>query len=182
VDILIGIYKPSRGRVYVDDSVIHDHNVRSWRSKIGYIPQDIYLFDGTVAENVAFGSPPDEEKIIMTLKKANVWEFLQKKQGVFTRVGEDGIQLSGGQKQRIGIARALYGDPDVLVLDEATSSLDNETEAKIMDEIYDVSSNKTLIVIAHRLSTVDRCDRQIRIDNGYVETGVSAESPPRSTS
>jgi ATP-binding cassette subfamily B protein/ATP-binding cassette subfamily C protein len=168
VDILIGIYKPSRGGVYVDGTVIDDRNVRSWRSKIGYIPQDIYLFDGTVAENVAFGSPRDEEKIILTLKKANVWEFLEKKQGIFTRVGEDGIQLSGGQKQRIGIARALYGDPDVLVLDEATSSLDNETEAKIMDEIYDVSNNKTLIVIAHRLTTVDRCDRRIRLDEGCV--------------
>jgi ATP-binding cassette subfamily B protein/ATP-binding cassette subfamily C protein len=172
VDILIGIYKPSRGKVYVDDSEINYHNVRSWRSKIGYIPQDIYLFDGTVAENVAFGLPRDEKKIITALKKANVWEFLEKKEGVFTRVGEDGIQLSGGQKQRIGIARALYGDPDVLVLDEATSSLDNETEAKIMDEIYDVSSNKTLIVIAHRLSTVDRCDRQIRIDNGCIAESV----------
>jgi ATP-binding cassette subfamily B protein/ATP-binding cassette subfamily C protein len=168
VDILIGIYKPCRGRVCVDDTEINDHNVRSWRSKIGYIPQDIYLFDGTVAENVVFGSPQDEERIIMALKKANVWEFLEKKEGIFTRVGENGIQLSGGQKQRIGIARALYGDPDVLVLDEATSSLDNETEAKIMDEIYDVSSNKTLIVIAHRLTTVDRCDRQIRIDDGYI--------------
>jgi ATP-binding cassette subfamily B protein/ATP-binding cassette subfamily C protein len=172
VDILIGIYTPSRGRVYVDDAAITDHTVRSWRSKIGYIPQDIYLFDGTVAENVAFGSPADEERIIMALKKANVWEFLEKKQGIRTRVGEDGIQLSGGQKQRIGIARALYGDPDVLVLDEATSSLDNETEAKIMDEIYDVSGNKTLLVIAHRLTTVDRCDRQIRIDNGCIAESV----------
>ncbi|MFP3089908.1 ABC transporter ATP-binding protein [Treponema sp. TIM-1] len=168
VDLLIGIYRPTQGQLYVDDVLIDYTNIRSWRAKIGYIPQSIYLFDGTVAENIAFGSDRDEEKIIRVLKKAKIWNFLETKEGINTLVGEGGIQLSGGQKQRIGIARALYNDPEVLVLDEATSSLDDETEAEIMSEIYDVSGNKTLIIIAHRLSTVQRCDRRIQIEDGAL--------------
>jgi ATP-binding cassette subfamily B protein/ATP-binding cassette subfamily C protein len=167
-DIIIGIHKPVSGNIYIDDTVLTSENIRFWRSKIGYIPQSIYLFDGTVAENVSFGSIPDEIKIKSALQKANIWEFLAHKEGINTKVGDGGIQLSGGQQQRIGIARALYDDPEILVLDEATSSLDVENEKKIMDEIYDVSVNKTLIVIAHRLSTVERCGRKIRIDNGMV--------------
>jgi ABC-type transport system involved in cytochrome bd biosynthesis, ATPase and permease components len=135
---------------------------------IGYIPQNIYLFDGTVAENVSFGSVSDEKKIIKALQIANIWDFLSTKDGINTIVGEGGIQLSGGQQQRIGIARAFYDDPEILVLDEATSSLDTETEKKIMDEIYSLSKTKTLIVIAHRLSTVERCDRRITIENGKI--------------
>ncbi|MCL2762555.1 MAG: ABC transporter ATP-binding protein [Treponema sp.] len=168
VDIIIGIHKPISGKVCIDDTVITDDNIRSWRKKIGYIPQSIYLFDGTVAENVSFGSEPDNEKIKAALKKANIWDFLAQKEGLNTLVGEGGIQLSGGQQQRIGIARALYDNPEVLVLDEATSALDTETEQKIMDEIYTVSENKTLIVIAHRLSTVERCDRKICIEHGKL--------------
>jgi ATP-binding cassette subfamily B protein/ATP-binding cassette subfamily C protein len=168
VDLLIGIYRPTEGQIYVDDTLIDHANIRSWRSKIGYIPQSIYLFDGTVAENVAFGSDYNEEKTIQVLKKAKIWDFLETKEGVNTLVGEGGIQLSGGQKQRIGIARALYNDPEILVLDEATSSLDDSTEAQIMKEIYDVSGSKTLIIIAHRLSTVERCNRCIQIDNGVL--------------
>jgi ATP-binding cassette, subfamily B, bacterial PglK len=168
VDIITGIHKPVLGKVYIDDKAITDDNIRSWRKKIGYIPQSIYLFDGTVAENISFGSMPDVEKIITALKKANIWDFLSQKEGLNTKVGDGGIQLSGGQQQRIGIARALYDDPEVLVLDEATSALDNETEQKIMDEIYNVSANKTLIVIAHRLTTIERCDRRILIENGRI--------------
>jgi len=168
VDIITGIHKPHEGKVYIDEIALTDDNIRSWRKKIGYIPQSIYLFDGTVAENVAFGSSPDEEKIKTALIKANIWDFLSQKEGINTLVGDGGIQLSGGQQQRIGIARALYDDPEVLVLDEATSALDTETEQKIMDEIYSVSANKTLIVIAHRLSTVERCDRRIRIGDGKI--------------
>ncbi len=167
-DLIIGIYRPSKGSIFIDDKALGDENIRSWRSKIGYIPQSIYLFDGTVSENVAFGHGYNEEKIIEVLKKANIYDFLLQKDGIDTKVGEGGIQLSGGQKQRIGIARALYSDPEILVLDEATSALDNETEAKIMDEIYEASNDKTLLVIAHRLSTVERCDRKIKIENGKV--------------
>ena len=170
VDIIIGIYRPEQGGLYVDDVLIDKTNILSWRSKIGYIPQGIYLFDGTVAENVAFGSKRDDKKIIDVLKKARIWDFLETKEGLSTRVGEGGIQLSGGQQQRIGIARALYTEPELLVLDEATSSLDDATEAQIMDEIYDLSGNKTLIIIAHRLSTVARCNRQLRIESGEITT------------
>jgi ATP-binding cassette subfamily B protein/ATP-binding cassette subfamily C protein len=168
VDSIIGIHKPLSGNVYIDDTIITDDNIRSWRKKIGYIPQDIYLFDGSVAENVSFGSISDDEKIKKALQTANIWEFLSEKEGLQTRVGDGGIQLSGGQQQRIGIARALYDDPEVLVLDEATPALDTETEQKIMDEIYSVSEHKTLIVIAHRLSTVARCDRRICIEHGKI--------------
>jgi ATP-binding cassette subfamily B protein/ATP-binding cassette subfamily C protein len=157
-----------KGKLYIDNTAIDSSNIRSWRGKIGYIPQSIYLFDGTVAENVTFGSMHNDEKVTQVLKKANIWNFLEGKEGITTRVGEGGIQLSGGQQQRIGIARALYNDPEVLVLDEATSSLDNETEEKIMDEIYGVSGDKTLIIIAHRLSTVEKCDRRIRIEDGMI--------------
>jgi ATP-binding cassette subfamily B protein/ATP-binding cassette subfamily C protein len=168
VDIIIGIHKPVSGKIGIDGVALTDENIRSWRRKIGYIPQSIYLFDGTVAENVSFGSEPDEQKITKALQRANIWDFLSQKEGIHTRVGDGGIQLSGGQQQRIGIARALYDDPEILVLDEATSALDTETEKKIMEEIYNVSENKTLIVIAHRLSTVERCDRKIRLENGKI--------------
>jgi ATP-binding cassette subfamily B protein/ATP-binding cassette subfamily C protein len=168
IDLIIGIHKPLSGKLYIDNDLITDDNIRAWRSKIGYIPQDIYLFDGTVAENIVFGSEYDEKRITASLKMANIWDMLLEKDGIHTLVGEGGIQLSGGQKQRIGIARALYDDPDVLVLDEATSALDNETEEKIMEEIYKVSAGKTLIVIAHRLSTVERCDKQVKIEHGKI--------------
>jgi ATP-binding cassette subfamily B protein/ATP-binding cassette subfamily C protein len=171
VDIIIGIHKPLSGKVYIDDTAITDDNIRAWRKRIGYIPQNIYLFDGTVAENVSFGSKPDEEQIKKALQKANIWDFLAAKEGINTMVGEGGIQLSGGQQQRIGIARALYDNPEVLVLDEATSALDTDTEQKIMDEIYTVSADKTLIVIAHRLSTVERCERKICIEHGKIVSG-----------
>ena len=169
VDIIVGIYQPEQGSLYVDDVLIDKKNILSWRSKIGYIPQGIYLFDGTVAENVSFGSKHDDEKIIDVLKKAKIWKFLETKDGLLTRVGEGGIQLSGGQQQRIGIARALYTDPELLVLDEATSSLDDATESQIMNEIYDLSGNKTLIIIAHRLSTVARCNKRLRIEDGEIK-------------
>ncbi|AII13929.1 ABC transporter, ATP-binding/permease protein [Campylobacter iguaniorum] len=168
VDLIIGLYRPTSGEIYIDGIVLNDENIRSWRSKIGYIPQSIYLFDGTVKENIAFGYDLDESKVVECLKKANIYEFLLQKDGINTKVGEGGIQLSGGQKQRIGIARALYDNPEILVLDEATSALDNDTEAKIMDEIYEVSSDKTLIIIAHRLSTIERCERKIRLNKGEV--------------
>ena len=168
VDLIIGLYKPLSGEIVIDDKKLTSDNVKSYRSKVGYIPQSIYLFDGTVGENVAFGYEYDKEKITEVLKKANIYDFLSSKEGIDTLVGDGGIQLSGGQKQRIGIARALYSDPEILVLDEATSALDNETEAKIMDEIYETSQDKTLLIIAHRLSTIERCDRKIMLSNGKI--------------
>ena len=168
IDLIIGVYQPTCGSILVDNIPLSNANIKAWRSKIGYVPQTVYLFDGTVADNVAFGSEYNEAKIIQSLQKANIYDFLLAKNGIHTQVGDNGIQLSGGQKQRIGIARALYTDPEILVLDEATSSLDNETEEEIMHEIYSTSDNKTLIIVAHRLTTVERCDRIIRLKDGRI--------------
>lgn len=168
VDLIMGIYKPTSGNIVIDGTVIDDTNIRNWRSKIGYIPQSIYLFDGTVGANVAFGYEYNEQKIIEALKKANIYDFLSQKDGLNTMVGDGGVQLSGGQRQRIAIARALYPDPEILVLDEATSALDRDTEAKIMDEIYAIANNKTLIVITHRPNTASRCDVVYSIKDGAL--------------
>lgn len=168
VDIIIGLYKPKSGKITSDDVAINDSNVKLWRSKVGYIPQTVYLFDGTVGENVAFGLEYNEEKIDNVLKQARIYEFLNTKNGKNTLVGEAGIMLSGGQKQRIAIARALYTNPEILVLDEATSALDDDTEKEIMNEIYAISDNKTLIIIAHRLSTIDRCEVVYKLNNGVL--------------
>jgi ABC-type multidrug transport system fused ATPase/permease subunit len=167
-DMITGMNKPVSGSILVDGTELSDENIRSWRKRIGYIPQDIYLFDSTVAENIIIGSAYDEARLERVLRMANIWDFLQKKDGTATRVGEAGIQLSGGQKQRIGIARALYHDPDIIILDEATSALDGATESNIMDEIYEASRDKTLIIIAHRLSTLERCDRRFYVEDGFV--------------
>ncbi|QOP45833.1 ABC transporter ATP-binding protein [Sulfurimonas paralvinellae] len=166
VDIIIGLYKPLSGQIKIDNDILNDNNIRSWRKKIGYIPQSVYLFDGTVAHNISFGLHYDEEKIKDVLKKAKILDFLETHQnGIHTFVGEGGVKLSGGQKQRIAIARALYQEPEVLVLDEATSALDEKIEKEIMNEIYEISQDKTLIIIAHRLSTIDRCGKVYKIEN-----------------
>ncbi|MHD0315033.1 ABC transporter ATP-binding protein [Fusobacterium varium] len=174
VDLITGLYKPKNGDVYLDDIKLEDKNIGYWRQSIGYIPQEVYLFDGTIADNVVFNREYDEERLIESLKKARIWEFLKRKEGIKTIVGDRGIMLSGGQKQRIAIARALYDDPEVLVLDEATSALDNETEEEIMKEIYDVSKGRTLIIVAHRLTTLKDCDRIFVINNGEVERIVKS--------
>ncbi|MCT7495753.1 ABC transporter ATP-binding protein [Aliarcobacter cryaerophilus] len=166
VDIIIGLYRPISGQIFVDNSIIDESNIKDWRKKVGYIPQSVYLFDGTVAENIAFGKEFDEKNIKEVLEKAKILDFLETHQdGIHTFVGEGGIKLSGGQKQRIAIARALYQEPEILVLDEATSALDEEIEKEIMDEIYEISQNKTLIIIAHRLSTINRCEKVYKIEN-----------------
>ena len=174
VDLITGLYKPKNGDVYLDDIKLEDKNIGYWRQSIGYIPQEVYLFDGTIADNVVFNREYDEERLIESLKKARIWEFLKKKEGIKTIVGDRGIMLSGGQKQRIAIARALYDNPEVLVLDEATSALDSETEEEIMKEIYDVSKDRTLIIVAHRLTTLKDCDRIFVINNGKVERIVKS--------
>ena len=166
VDLICGIYRPNSGKILIDGVELDNSNIVSWRKQIGYIPQAIYLFDGTIAQNISFGRDYDEEKIIKVLKQANIYDVIMEKDGLDTLVGEGGIQLSGGQKQRIGIARALYGNPEILVLDEATSALDTATEKAIMDEIYKASEDKTLMIIAHRLSTIENCD--IKIDVGKL--------------
>lgn len=169
VDIIIGLYKPKYGKITIDNILVNDLNIKSLRSTVGYIPQSVYLFDGTVGENVAFGSDYDENRVDEALKKAKIYDFLNTKEGQATLVGEGGVMLSGGQKQRIAIARALYTDPEILVLDEATSALDDATEKEIMDEIYSISDDKTLLIIAHRLSTIDRCELVYRLNNGEIQ-------------
>src|SRR3989304_4337321 len=168
VDIIIGIYKPEEGNIFIDDIAITNENIKDWRQKIGYIPQSIYLFDGTVAENVCFGIDYDEQNVIKALKKANIYDFLGQKEGLNTLVGENGIKLSGGRKQRIGIARALYRDPEILVLDEATSALDSEIENRIIEEVFNLSENITLVIIAHRKSTIKKCKIIYEFNNGIL--------------
>ena len=164
VDIIIGLYRPLDGNIKVDEVAITESNIKNWRRKVGYIPQSVYLFDGTVAENISFGLEHDEKKIKDVLEKAKILEFLETHQdGINTFVGEGGVKLSGGQKQRIAIARALYQEPEIL--DEATSALDEAIEKEIMDEIYNLSEDKTLIIIAHRLSTINRCEKIFKIEN-----------------
>ncbi|HEH4740874.1 TPA: ATP-binding cassette domain-containing protein [Campylobacter coli] len=169
VDIIIGLLSPREGRVLLDENELNMKNVKNYRQKIGYIPQNIYLFNDSIAKNISFGDEVDEEKLQRVIKQANLEHFVKNlPQGVQTKVGDGGSNLSGGQKQRIAIARALYLDPEILVLDEATSALDTESEARIMDEIYKISKDKTMIIIAHRLSTITRCDNIYRLENGKL--------------
>ncbi|HEC1126154.1 TPA: ATP-binding cassette domain-containing protein [Campylobacter coli] len=169
VDIIIGLLSPREGRVFVDKNELNMKNVKNYRQKIGYIPQNIYLFNDSIAKNISFGDEVDEEKLQRVIKQANLEHFVKNlPQGVQTKVGDGGSNLSGGQKQRIAIARALYLDPEILVLDEATSALDTESEARIMDEIYKISKDKTMIIIAHRLSTITRCDSIYRLEHGKL--------------
>ncbi len=167
-DILIGMYTSYSGTIKIDDTVLTENNMLSWRKKIGYIPQSIYLFDSTVADNVTFGRPYEESKVVKSLQQAHIYDHISQKEGIETHVGENGTQLSGGQKQRVGIARALYGGPDIYVLDEATAALDQETEQQIMDQLFEIGKNKTLIIIAHRLSTIERCDKIFEVKNQKI--------------
>jgi len=167
IDIIIGLYRPENGKILIDNTELNENNIKSWRQKIGYIPQSIYLIDGNVAENVAFLEKIDEKRVKEVLKQAEILEFLETHhEGIWTKVGGNGVKLSGGQKQRIAIARALYHNPEILVLDEAISALDNETEKNIMENIYKIGKDKTMIIIAHRISTLDKCDRIVRLEAG----------------
>ena len=169
VDVLLGLLKPESGKIYADGVDVMQ-NYQGWLKNIGYIPQTIFMVDSTIRKNVAFGYPDDEiddNKVWNALKEASLDEFVKNlPEGLDTQIGERGIRLSGGQRQRIGIARALFEDPEVLVLDEATSALDNETEAAIMDSINRLHGKKTLIIIAHRLQTIEKCDMVYRIEDG----------------
>lgn len=168
-DIILGILKIKSGDMLVDGVSIKD-NLSAWQKKLGYIPQTIYIIDDTIRRNVAFASKDediDDEMVWKALEDAQLKEFVEGlEDGLDTVIGERGSRISGGQRQRIGIARALYRDPDVLVLDEATSALDNETEKAIMDSIEALSGKKTMLIIAHRLTTIQNCDYVYRIENG----------------
>lgn len=171
-DVLIGLLEPSAGRLEVDGVPIDRGNVRRWQRRIGYISQQVYLCDDTLRRNIALGvadSEIDEARLDKAVKIARLDGLVREMpEGLNTSVGERGVRLSGGQRQRIGIARAMYLDPQVLVLDEATSALDNVTESEVVEAIEAAREHRTLVVIAHRLSTVRRCDRLVYMDSGRV--------------
>ncbi len=172
VDIALGLLEPSKGELFVDGTLIDENNVRSWRKNIGYVPQVIYLADDTIRQNIAFGIPEqdiDNIKVQHALDIAHLADFINSlPDGLDTVIGERGIRLSGGQRQRIGIARALYEGATVLVLDEATSSLDGITEAVIEDAIKELHGTVTIITIAHRLTTIRHCDNICILENGKI--------------
>ncbi len=171
IDILLGLLKLQGGKVLADDVDIQTH-YREWLANVGYIPQMIFLLDADIRKNVAFGIPEeeiDDQRLWYALREAQLDEFVKTlPEGIATGIGERGIRLSGGQRQRIGIARALYNDPEVLILDEATSALDNDTEAAIMDSINRLHGKKTLVIIAHRLQTIEKCDMVFRVEDGGI--------------
>jgi ABC-type multidrug transport system fused ATPase/permease subunit len=178
VDTLLGLLAPDAGRVTVDGEDIQG-NPRGWQDQIGYVPQSIFLTDDTLRRNVAFGVPEaeiDDAAVHRVVRAAQLETMVAAlPAGLATVVGERGIRLSGGQRQRIGIARALYHDPTVLVLDEATSSLDTETERDVMETVRSLRGDKTLVIVAHRLSTVAQCDRLFRLEGGRVVEEGAAE-------
>ena len=185
VDILLGLLAPDAGEMRVDGKNVQ-HALRGWQNQIGYVPQSIYLIDDSLRRNVAFGLPDDQiddDAVWRAIRAAQLEEFVKAlPQGLNTQVGERGVRLSGGQRQRIGIARALYHDPSVLVLDEATSSLDTATERGVMDAVRALHGAKTVIIVAHRMSTVADCDRLYRLERGrVVETGEPEHVITRAT-
>jgi ABC-type multidrug transport system fused ATPase/permease subunit len=177
LDLLMGLLVPTSGEIIVDDQVLTGKKIRAWQNNIAHVPQTIYLADATIAENVAFGVPVkfiDMTRVQAAVRQAQLLEFIESNPDKYqARVGERGIQLSGGQRQRIGIARALYKQAKVLVFDEATSALDNNTEQSVMDAIDRIDSNITIIMIAHRLTTLKSCDKIVEIKEGkLIEHGA----------
>ena len=170
-DVILGILTPTSGTVCYGNMNVHEHPIK-WSRKLAYIQQSIYLADETIRNNVAFGIDDDkidEEKVWKALEEAQIKDFVKSlPEGLDTMVGERGVRLSGGQRQRIGIARALYDDPEILVLDEATSALDNETETAVMEAIDNLMGRKTLIIIAHRLTTLRNCQKIFKVEGGGV--------------
>jgi ATP-binding cassette subfamily B protein len=181
-DLLMGLLTPTEGRIRIDGRDLHDpdHPERlvSWRAAIAHVPQSIYLADSSIAENIAFGLSWDQidlARVRHAAEQAQIASFIESSpQGYGTFVGERGIRLSGGQRQRIGIARALYKGAQVLVLDEATAALDNATEQAVMEAVEGLTRDLPIVMIAHRLSTVEHCDRLIRLQQGFI----SADGPP----
>ncbi len=171
VDLLLGLLKSENGEVLVDGININK-NYTAWLSRVGYIPQQIFMLHANIRENVAFGSNPediDDDRVWQALEDAHLKEFVEELPNkIYSQIGEAGKRVSGGQRQRLGIARALYRDPDILIFDEATSSLDNETESAIMESINALHGKKTMIIIAHRLQTIEKCDIVYKVENGKI--------------
>ena len=170
--ILSGLLSPNSGRLLVDKKVINKENVKQLRNIIGFVKQDFYLLDSSLAENIAFGNnltEIDYEKLHRIVKISQLTSVVEKlKFGVKTNIGEFGNNLSGGQRQRIAIARALYNDAEILIFDEATSALDDDTESDIIDTINQLSNNLTIVMVAHRKSSLKFCDKIYEINNGTI--------------
>ncbi|MFZ9407324.1 MAG: ATP-binding cassette domain-containing protein, partial [Burkholderiaceae bacterium] len=172
VDLLMGLLEPDQGEMWVDGEPLTPFNRRAWQRRIAHVPQAIYLSDASVAENIAFGVPVGKinmDQVRLAATRAQIAEFIETMpQAYASTVGERGIRLSGGQRQRIGIARALYKGADVLVLDEATSALDDETERLVMEAVNALDRNLTVIMIAHRTSTLSACNAIFQVEGGRV--------------
>ena len=179
LDLLMGLLMPTEGELLVDGQPVSGNRLRAWQQTIAHVPQSIYLADTTLAENIAFGVAPhaiDLQRVQQVARQAQIAEFIESRsEGYNARVGERGVRLSGGQRQRIGIARALYKQASVLVFDEATSALDNATEQSLMNAIEELNRNLTILLIAHRLTTVRRCDTIVELQHGRVVAQGSYE-------
>jgi ATP-binding cassette, subfamily B, bacterial PglK len=174
IDVILGLLCPEAGEIRVDGLPLTDANLRAWQNNLGYVPQHIYLSDASVARNIAFGIPDaeiDYTAVERAARMANIHNLVlhELPEGYATVVGERGVRLSGGQRQRIGIARALYHDPGVLVFDEATSALDHDTEAAVMEALTELAGTRSILMIAHRLTTLRGCDQLVRLENGSVQ-------------
>ena len=171
VDVILGLLTPDNGDIRVDDASIYK-SLRFWQNLIGYIPQAIFLIDDTIERNIAFGVPDhliDLQRVEKAIQAAQLVELIEQlPNGIKTTIGERGVRLSGGQRQRVGIARALYHEREILVLDEATAALDNETESLVSEAIKSLSGTKTIIIIAHRLTTVEHCDCIYLLEKGRI--------------
>ncbi len=177
VNLMLRLFLPVKGSILVDGINLEDLKIDTWLNKIGYVSQEAFIFNGTVRDNIIFGRSADEDRMIEVCKLANAYDFiLESTDGFDTLVGDKGVKLSGGQRQRIAIARAMYNDPDILIFDEATSSLDNLSELMIQNALKKISLNHTVILVAHRLSTVINSDRIIVLDSGrIIEQGTHNE-------
>ena len=171
-NVFLGLLQPSSGEIHIDDHLLNENNVSDWQQMVGYVPQDIYLLDDTLRRNIAFGvedSQVDDDRVLSVLKMAQLEGLVaQSKSGIDLVLGERGARLSGGQKQRIGIARALYNDPQFIILDEATSALDNKTEKEILKTLKPLQGDKTFLIIAHRQTSLDLCDKVYELKDGVL--------------
>jgi len=179
LDIFMGLLNPSNGFIKIDTQKVDESNLQEWQACIAHVPQAIFIADASITENIAFGSPIEKidfDRVKRAALNAGIASTIELwADGYKTMVGERGVRLSGGQRQRIGIARALYKQAEVLVLDEATSSLDNETEGEVMSGIDQLSSEITILMVAHRLTTLKNCNKIIQIDSGVIGLSGSYE-------
>ena len=179
IDILIGLLKPSSGKILIDNIELNNDNVNQWIGKIGYVPQAPYLYDGTLAENIAFGYKKEiinRDLVLKCCNMASLGSFINAlPDGIDVKIGERGVRISGGQRQRIAIARALYKQPEIMVFDEATSSLDSKNEKLVLNTIYALRNDVTMLIIAHRLTTVKECDLILWLENGKIKMYDTAD-------